>query len=174
MFVWGGFLVSGFPQSPADGALYDPATDVWRPISDDGAPATSGSAVWTAGEVLVFWAGPATADGHPDLRLSSYDPATDTWHPRPIEPNRVSGVQLWTGTKVLTWSSPSAARDGTIAGGIFEPATDTWTEIPPDGAPPLEVGFSAIWTGQDMIVWGGSEADDAAAFTDIGGRYTPR
>jgi hypothetical protein len=39
------------------------------------------------------------------------------------------------------------------------------------GVPAARELFSAVWTGCEMIVWGGSQSD--LSDTNTGGRYTP-
>jgi hypothetical protein len=57
-------------------------------------------------------------------------------------------------------------------GEAYSPATNTWTALP---ASQLRgrLDPTAVWTGHQMIVWGGySNTTSAKAFTD-GGVYTP-
>ncbi len=41
-------------------------------------------------------------------------------------------------------------------GGRYDPATDTWTATATGGAPPARYDHTAVWTGTEMIVWGGT------------------
>src|SRR5690349_9712187 len=52
--------------------------------------------------------------------------------------------------------------------------SDTWTEMSDTGAPTLEE-TSTVWTGSEMIVWGGSGFvyGSATSFARIGARYDP-
>src|SRR5262249_46241130 len=47
---------------------------------------------------------------------------------------------------------------------------DTWTPTSTSNAPSPRIGHSAVWTGSEMIVWGGFDG-----FNDVnsGGRYNP-
>jgi hypothetical protein len=71
-----------------------------------------------------------------------------------------------------------AAADDTVAapappptGGMYDPATNRWQPLP---AGPLSgrVSHTAVWTGQEMLVWGGTAGDtglaDGAAFQPPG------
>src|SRR5262249_22541839 len=49
-------------------------------------------------------------------------------------------------------------------GGRYNPTTDSWNTMNTDGAPTVS-HYSAIWTGAEMIIWGG--------FTNTGARYFP-
>ena len=47
---------------------------------------------------------------------------------------------------------------------------DTWTPTSLTGAPAGRTGHTTVWTGSEMIVWGGSDGFD---FLNTGGRYNP-
>jgi hypothetical protein len=34
-------------------------------------------------------------------------------------------------------------------------ADDTWAPLPPNGAPSSRTGHAAVWTGKEIIIWGG-------------------
>src|SRR5881398_1254150 len=51
-------------------------------------------------------------------------------------------------------------------GGRYNPSTDSWTATTTVNAPSARSGHSLVWTGNEMIVWGGN-ADNT------GGRYNP-
>ena len=50
------------------------------------------------------------------------------------------------------------------------PSTDHWRTIAITNAPTERYGHTAIWTGSEMIVWGGRNEN---SFLDTGGRYNP-
>lgn len=175
MIIWGGS--SG--NDVADGAAYEPTSDAWRPITSVGAPARRDqhSAVWTGTEMII-WGG-----DEEDLPVQAgtggrYNPATDSWLPVSTAgaPSPRWGGQgaVWTGTCMLVWggefdisSNVSALGDG----GRYDPATDTWSPIALAGAPAPRLSFNAVWTGTEMLVWGGRDAK-ARSFGD-GARYDP-
>ena len=177
MLVWGGrpafFHTEG---NLGDGGRYDPATDSWRPISSTNAPSPRSklTAVWTGIEMLV-WGG--VADG--GICLSNggrYNPITDTW--TPINTNgapsaRGDHVAVWTGSEMIVWGgffgegiNPSESLS---TGARYNPVTDQWTPLPTKGAPPPAADPVMVWTGQEMIVWGGV---DFAGRTQSGDRPT--
>src|SRR5439155_7736454 len=49
-------------------------------------------------------------------------------------------------------------------------ADDTWTATSTTGAPAGRANHTAVWTGTEMIVWGGR---DFSSFFNTGGRYNP-
>lgn len=84
---------------------------------------------------------------------------------------RVAPAGVWTGTELIIWAGAELdTPSGEIPlddGAAFNPTTGTWRVI---AAAPIE-GRSypgAVWTGQEMIVWGGSDngqtLDDGAAY----------
>jgi N-acetylneuraminic acid mutarotase len=54
-------------------------------------------------------------------------------------------------------------------GARYNPVSDTWTAVSTNGAPAARSGAVAVWTGSEMIVWGGS----GTATLNDGGRYNP-
>jgi N-acetylneuraminic acid mutarotase len=56
-------------------------------------------------------------------------------------------------------------------GGRYNPATDTWTPTSPVNSANNGQGITAVWTGSEMIIWGG--IDDRNVFRYDGGRYDP-
>ena len=54
-------------------------------------------------------------------------------------------------------------------GGQYDPATDTWTATSTTNAPDPRFYHTAVWTGSEMIVWGGFLVD----VLNSGGRYDP-
>jgi hypothetical protein len=52
----------------------------------------------------------------------------------------------------------------------YRPATDTWTDATTVNAPGARDHHAAVWTGTEMIIWGGFINDGT---TPTGGRYNP-
>jgi hypothetical protein len=169
MVVWGATSVG------SAGARYNPATDVWQAIQFVGAPSARSShlAAWT-GSVMVIWGG---MQQNPLAHVNDgarYIPLTDTWQPMstvnaPTPRSRATAV--WTGTEMIVWGgSDSATFQDLNDGASYNPATDTWQPLTTTGAPSGRSGHTAVWTGSEMIVWGGVAS---AAWTNTGGRYSP-
>jgi hypothetical protein len=55
-------------------------------------------------------------------------------------------------------------------GGIYDPATDTWTHTSVAGAPAARTAHGAVWTGSRMMVWGGQTS---GVWPSTGGLYDP-
>jgi hypothetical protein len=81
----------------------------------------------------------------------------------------------WTGRHLVVWGG-SAGDDGVGSwrpagtGAAYDPATDRWEELPP--APITgRVGATAVWTGREVLFWGGA-AGHEKFFAD-GAAYDP-
>ena len=154
--------------------------DTWLPISTAGAPEarTKHSAVWTGSEMIV-WGGQNV--NYLEINTGGrYDPRTDTWKPISTvgAPHRRSEHSaVWTGEEMIVWGGASshfedvnvAELQGSVyfaTGGRYDPRTDTWREMSTHGAPTERCRAGAVWTGSEMLVWGGTGAH--------GGRYDPQ
>jgi len=176
MIVWGGRDQAGHSDT---GARYTPSENRWRPVTTKGAPAAreDHTAVWTGTEMIVWggWNGADSARNY-GLDAGRYDPATDSWQPistaNAPEP-REDHTAIWTGTEMIVWGG--VVREGAkgerrqlATGGRYSPATDTWTSITLDQAPSAREDGVVVWTGAEMLVWGGQE-DEVP--TQSGARY---
>jgi hypothetical protein len=89
---------------------------------------------------------------------------------------RNSGAAVWTGTEMIVWSGNAydAATDSwpdLSDGAAFNLATGTWRVIAPAPISGREQ-FPAVWTGTEMIVWGGFIGEDQRPTHD-GAAYNP-
>ena len=151
--IWGG---NAFGSGFYDGALYNPATDSWRPVSTSGAPQIAGgSLVWTGSQALLR--GNDAVNG-PESG-ARYDPVTNTWTSLARPPFATGGRAAWTGTTALYLA--------TTHGGRYSPATDSWTEVLSPGTGPVSrrAGGAAVYTGAELLVWGGQTWDQSAIST---------
>jgi N-acetylneuraminic acid mutarotase len=173
MIVWGGFgPVGGGSGNLNSGASYEPASNIWSPVSTSKAPsARSGhTAVWT-GSKMIVWGGAATSvlgDGN------IYDPVNDSWSlvaASNAPAARVGHTAVWTGSEMIIWGGNGADSAVFNDGARYNPTTDTWSVVGTNNAPPPRMYHKAVWTGAEMIVWGGS--DNNGVFLSSGGRYSP-
>ncbi len=181
--IWGGYfppvdggggagVVTPCPGVVGIGAWYDPATDGWTAIPTAGAPAPRRSHLlaWT-GEELLVWGGcdvssAAGSGGRTDPGGLGWIATAEAGAPG----RRSSPHWAWTGSKLLVWGGVVEGfftdPTGVAGGGLFDPATDTWTAASPvGGAAALQLGAASAWTGTELIVWGGQEAASGARFT---------
>lgn len=138
---------------------------------------TGHTAVWTGSEMII-WGGSQTA-----TYGGRYDPVTDTWSftttaGAPSARDLHSAV--WTGREMIVWGgrAPWVQRDnGSWArgpnprlGARYDPVLDRWSSMTTVGSPPGLNGASVVWTGAEMIVWGGNDGQDDLG---LGWRYDP-
>src|SRR5947207_244588 len=170
MIIWGG---GAFGMNT--GGRYNPSTDTWIAISTTNAPSArySHTAVWTGTEMIIWGGGfPGTNTG------GRYNPVTDSWiatSTTNAPTARVDHRAVWTGNEMIVWGG--ARCNSFLAtclldtGGRYIPAMDNWTATSTSNAPSGRVSHTAVWTGTEMVVWGGGGPD---GFTfNSGGRYNP-
>lgn len=164
MLVFGGTTgidrrVDGLEFRPGDGSWS------WIPPPPDARRFWPIAAAWAGDEALVIG-----ARAHGETPLHRFDPSTGRWKEASLPPRMLEGATaVWSGDELLVWG---AAYDYRIEehprdGFAYDPATDRWRTIPPA---PIRGRTShvAVWTGTEMIVWGGGNfrqsLDDGAAY----------
>ena len=105
------------------------------------------------------------------------------WRPMAVAPlsGRFLPAAVWTGRQMLVWGGAGCqgACDGQAIrphadGAAYDPSADSWRSLPPS---PLSArsGALAVWSGRELIVWGGMVGDrflsDGAAFDPDGNRW---
>jgi hypothetical protein len=79
---------------------------------------------------------------------------------------------VWTGSEMIVWGGYNNNINGDLnTGGRYNPATDSWSATTTNNAPLPRESHTAIWTGSEMIVWGG--VDEGSFYLNTGGRYNP-
>lgn len=187
--IWGGKGPSG-PGATFfnDGGRYNPTTDTWTSIASTGSPASRqyASANAVSGQLIV-WGGVLMGDMNTNLKFhkngGKLNPTTGAWttimngSPAP----RAGHSMIWTGTEVIIWGGTTSTMtnlgfDPTFADGArFNPATGVWTPLSNTNAPSGRYGHSTVWTGTEMIVWGGQRlnASNMNEMLNTGARYNP-
>lgn len=152
----------------------DPFADLslgWTELADPPEIRCCAATAWTGSELLM-WGGHV---GQTDRSQSSgltYDARTGMWAEMPQAPlgPRTQPAGVWTGSELIVWGGadfttqyPYESYDD---GAAYDPATGTWRLLPPapiDARQPF-----AVWTGQEMIVWGNQSREqrrvDGAAY----------
>jgi len=160
MLIWGGYDGGGLQS----GGIYDPGVDKWTSTSLAGAPSGRWgfSAVWIPG-LMVVWGGesqgsfyrPHYNDG------AGYNPVTNTWtalSTTDAPSARSDATAVWTGAtvdQIIFFGGSDANEKALGSGGCLNRKSNTWSAPSVNGAPPAISGQSAVWTGTQMIVWGG-------------------
>ena len=160
MLIWG-----GLGQDGPSGASYAPSANTWTTLSATGAPAprVGHGAVWTGSKMLIWGGGDcwgACGSQHVYGDGAQYDPDFDSWSPIPTQraPSARTGhVVVWTGSELIVWGGygPGEYTNPLGDGARYNVATDTWAPVAAAGAPTPRTFATAIWTGSEMIVWGG-------------------
>lgn len=176
MLVWGG----GFTTLPVTGGRYQPSTDTWSAMNTNGAPTGryAHTAIWT-GSRMVIWGGRDLTTGLFDTG-SRYDPAADTWSAvtttgAPAARKYHSAVWAGSASRMIVWGGDSSASSELYVdtGGRYDVANNTWTTTaatPSTGEPGPRRDACAVWTGSEMIVWGG---ENDGLYLRSGGRFNP-
>ena len=103
-----------------------------------------------------------------------YDPVTDGWTVTsttnaPSAREFLSAV--WTGSEMIVWGGNGGVGNQYLnSGGRYDPDTDSWTATGTTNVPTGRDYHTAVWTGSEMIVWGGGTSGPD---TNTGGRYDP-
>ncbi len=109
----------------------------------------------------------------PAIADSSGGCIDDTWTPTNltgVPDGRVSHTAVWTGSEMIVWGGDTCLVTCTVnTGGRYNPSTDSWTATSTTNAPESRTYHTAVWTGTEMIVWGGG----AFTFYNTGGKYNP-
>ncbi len=171
MLIWGG--ADGVTYYTG-GRLYDPTTDTWTYMAEGGyepAGRKGATAVWTGTEMIV-WGGFDGSTYYNDG--ARYNPTTDSWYDLTATNAPVARwyhTAVWTGTRMIVFGGCACnnTTGGFNTGGIYDPATNTWETLPATGAPSARKWHTAVWTGSDMIIWGGH----SSGHTNTGALYNP-
>lgn len=178
MIVWGG-ADSGTGLRLADGSRYDPSTNSWKPMSVAPFARTRHIAVWTGSEMIV-WSGFGANSTSLPSSGAIYSPVTDSWRTMSsagAPEGRTNATAIWTGTELIVWGGyaqgPVGGTPGPALGNgaRYNPATDTWQPMAVTNGPGARSGYSAVWTGNRLIIWGGNTLSGAA--TNTGAEYDP-
>jgi len=148
--------------------------DSWTATSTTNAPSARGghTAVWTGSEMIIWggsdFSGLTNTGGR-------YNPSTDSWTATStisVPTARTLHHAVWTGTEMIVWGGydPDNPPFYLITGGRYSPTSDTWTTTSTANAPSGRVADTAVWTGSEMIVWGGY---NNVAILNTGGKYNP-
>jgi len=92
--------------------------------------------------------------------VEKWEQGTSFPYPNPFSPaGRTNGTALWDGTEMIVWGGTQTDDAGDTSdvntGGRYYPATDSWLPTSTNNVAPGS-GHTAVWSGTDMIVWGGS------------------
>ena len=133
------------------------------------------SAVLADHEVIFF--GGVTPNGQqvPDLATgAAYNISSDSWRNISNAPEgRSFHKAVWTGNQMLIWGGASTFGATHFYSGVlvYDLTSDSWSSVNAAGEPAGRQQHSAVWTGTEMIVWGGSTTN---SYHSDGGRFNPQ
>jgi hypothetical protein len=180
--VWTGtemIIAGGESSEPtlrvfADAAAYNPVTRTWRELPSMPQPRSGATELWNGRDALYI--GGTLAGAHaPTAGGVAFNPATGKWRQLPaMEFSRTAFAAVWTGHQVLVWGGVTGSLlDGKVPphGVAYDPVANRWSAMP---MAPLRgrIEPTVVWTGSQMIVWGGripgtpeyTPATDGAAY----------
>lgn len=198
LIVWGG---TDAGEESNTGGRYNPATNTWQATSTVNAPAARFGhvLVWTGSRMIVCGGGRAAVYEGLDYEealtsVRSYNPATNSWTTLADGPAAIHGAAVWTGANVilsggydyLTYINdnnpyspyPVVRREESAAATAYTVATNTWGQ-PITPSLLSRHRHTAVWTGSEMIVWGGLSQgspwalDDGVRYQPASGTWTP-
>src|SRR5205814_1462933 len=122
---------------------------------------------------------PAISD-QPDNSTVSVACTEDTWSPTSITSAptaRDGNTAVWTGSEMVIWGGDNLDSNFNQVelntGGLYNPSTNSWTATTLTNAPSARKWHTAVWSGSQMIVWGGFYYDSFTAtgfWYNTGGR----
>ena len=76
---------------------------------------------------------------------------------------------------MLVFGGRTGDTDNTTVntGSSYDPVSNTWTALSSSNAPAPREYHTAVWTGTEMIIWGGYDGTKSTGVT-TGGRYNPQ
>jgi N-acetylneuraminic acid mutarotase len=162
MIVWGGQGANGFPF---DNAAYAPWSDTWYQVPFQPEAPTriaSHTTVWTGSDIII-WGGMtshgATNTGAVWDISGNWTPMTTNFAPNPREYHSA----VWTGSSLVVWGGYDGAGTYLDDGAAWVPdpspfgGGDSWNPISSSGLG-TRIFNSTVWTGDRMIVFGGSNS----------------
>ncbi len=135
-----------------NGARYNPSNHTWTEMSSVGTPEMVSGTMVMVGSTLVLW-------GDSFQNSGRYYPNSDIWDTMTsinFPPQRFAHTAVSTGAHMLV----HGGRSGTTFFNDFwryTPNQNSWVQLttPSSTISPPRADHSAVWTGTDMIVWGG-------------------
>ncbi len=177
MIVWGG--IDDF-STLGPGGRYNPSTNAWTPLPSSGGPAQRpwSTAVWTGTQMLVFGGGHEGPSAPGDVYADTwaYTPSSNSWSLRAAFPGaaRTRHTAVWTGSQMIVWGGDGlvydAGSDEWIEASLndgwrFTASTNSWTAVGTTGSlPDARYLHTAVWSGTQMIVYGGRGGFNAGAY----------
>jgi N-acetylneuraminic acid mutarotase len=126
------YVIGGFAPGPtATVAAYNPATDQWRSVADLPEAMHHANGAAANGKLYVAGYYPGINFSTAEPRVLEFDPQQNAWReraPMPAGTQRATACVAEIGGKIYLFGG---ARGGTVAdASAYDPATDSWEELP--------------------------------------------
>jgi hypothetical protein len=132
-----------------------PVLGIWRRLPPAPiAPSSSVVSVWTGRQMLIFGRAQPNPPWSGDV-AASYTPATRTWRRLAPYPGPTGNYE---GRYWAVWTGKEMVVSGPFDFQAYNPITNRWRRLRETAAPP---GGLVVWTGREMIGWGGGCCGDA-------------
>jgi len=187
MIVWGGSTYNaGIYTYYNTGGYYNPGSNIWTAMTTTNAPAARNAEhmLWTGTEAVVWGGSTTNMTAMPASYIAGggrYDPVSNIW--TSVSTTNAPALRdyhsaVWTGTEMIVWGGGYTPLLGNTqllsTGGKYSPTSDTWTATSSAGSPEARMYHAAVWTGTDMIVWGGTVwSGTGFTTTNTGGMFSP-
>lgn len=173
LVVWGGYHTN----ATNNGFRYNPATNSWTGIPTTNQPAarTEFTMHYINGRIVV-WGGRDNFSATTFNNGAMLDIAGNNWIAlsnvnAPSARYSAASVQTASNTMIV-WGGSGPGLGVFGDGAIFNPATNTWSVITNTNAPSARRDHTGVWSGTEMIVYGGTDLN-GTVFYNNGGRYNP-
>ncbi|MFT3680179.1 MAG: kelch repeat-containing protein [Ferruginibacter sp.] len=169
VIIWGGSNGSG--TALGDGAVYNPATGNWAAMAASPLAARWGhTATWT-GNRMIIWGGTNGTTIFNDG--AAYDPVTNTWTSIAAETltsPTYNHTAIFTGTEIIVFGGRNQYGT-TFSCCRYNITGDAWSlAATSPGASATSFtseNHSAVWTGTEMIIAGGSNSFASLGLTIV-------
>lgn len=179
MIIWGGVGAGGAGTHLQSGGILNMLTTppTWEAATtitaNTPSPRADHTAIWT-GTKMIIWGGfgPINNVGTFLNTGGIFDPSTNNWETPPaLFQGRSSHAAVWTGKRMVIFGG--YGNSGPLnKGGVYDINTNFWTSMNEtlSGYPGNRYHNSIIWTGTQIIVWGGCTS--LTSGFDTGGIYS--
>ena len=115
----------------------------------------------TSGSIVQHQRIPLTLHVDATVQLEQWTGPTSTVGAPP------TGCGAWIGDRMMIWTG-----DASVPATFYDPVSDTWSGAASTvGAPSSRTPTTAVWTGTELIIWGGLTSTNVPL--DTGSRYNP-
>lgn len=135
----------------ADGAAFDPRTREWRRIAEAPLPFEWAQGL-VVGTTAYLWVPGSPERPDADAGFLAYHIEEDRWEELPLPPGDLGWLRgiVQAGERIVAYRGSD--EEGEQPDLVFDPATSSWSELPPD---PLSPSFdrSMAWSGRELLLF---------------------